>query len=119
LFSQLSLQQASSVHRDKGDGKRRKKAKMWFVLSAVHFHFYIFLALAILFFIPFLCIQEQQRALSLPISPIHGDGDAAANPTSGGDILVSGADQQSHDMGTQVFSYASSIFLQIVAGTDV
>jgi hypothetical protein len=70
---------------------------------------FIFLSLAILFFI-FLCTQEQQRALSVSISPICGDGYAIANPISGGDVLISEADQQSHDMGTQVFSYASSIF---------
>jgi hypothetical protein len=56
----------------------------------------------------------------MPISPICGDGDGTANPISGGDLPVSEADQQDHDMGTQVFSNASSIFsLQMVAGTDV
>jgi hypothetical protein len=60
--------------------------------------------------ISFLCTQEQQCALSLPISLIFGDGDATANPISGGDVPVSEADQQGHDMGTQVFSYARSIF---------
>jgi hypothetical protein len=76
----------------------------------LHFHFYI-LALAILFFDTFLLYtQEQQHAPSPPISPIRGDGDAAANPINGSYIPVSEADQQGHDMGTQVFSYASSIF---------
>jgi hypothetical protein len=46
----------------------------------------------------------------VPISPICGDGDATANPISGGDVLVSEADQQGHDMGTQIFSNACSIF---------
>jgi hypothetical protein len=46
----------------------------------------------------------------MPISPICGDGDATTNPISGGDVPVSEADQQGHDMGTPVFSYASSIF---------
>jgi hypothetical protein len=36
------LQHASSVHGDKGDGKHRKKAKTWFVLSAVAFPFLYF-----------------------------------------------------------------------------
>jgi hypothetical protein len=61
-------------------------------------------------FIPFLCTQERQCAPSPPISPIHGDGDAATTQNSGGDVLVSGAYQQAHDMGTQVLSHASSIF---------
>jgi hypothetical protein len=55
--------------------------------------------------------MKQQRALSPPISPIHGDGDVAANPISGDGIPVSEADQQGHDMGTQVFSDASSIIV--------
>jgi hypothetical protein len=55
---------------------------------------FIFLALAILFFDIFLCTQEQQCAPSVPISPICGDGDATANPISGGDVPVSEADQQ-------------------------
>jgi hypothetical protein len=42
LFFQLSLQKVSSVHGDKGDGKRRKKKKTWFVLSAVAFPFLCF-----------------------------------------------------------------------------
>jgi hypothetical protein len=71
---------------------------------------FIFLALAILFLYLFLCAQEQRRAPSPPISPIHGDGDVAANPISGGDVLLFEADQQGHDMGIQVFSYASYIF---------
>jgi hypothetical protein len=107
LFSQLSLQQTSSIHRDKGDGKRRKKAKKCGLYSQLlDFHFYIFIIGNSIF----LCTQEQQRALSVSISPICGDGYAIANPISGGDVLISEADQQGHDMGTQVFSYASSIF---------
>jgi hypothetical protein len=69
-----------------------------------------FIALAILLFIPFLCVQEHQRAPSPPISPIRGDGDAAATPISGGDIPISDASQQAHDISTQLLSYASSIF---------
>jgi hypothetical protein len=72
------------------------------------FHFYIFSIGYSIF--NFLCTQEQQCAPSVPISPICGDGDATANPISGGDIPVSEADQQGHDIGTQVFSDASSIF---------
>jgi hypothetical protein len=72
---------------------------------------FIFLALVILLFdIYFLCTQEQHRAPSVPISLICGDGDVTANPISGGDVPVSEADQQGHDMGTQVFSDASNIF---------
>jgi hypothetical protein len=119
LFSQLSLQQTSSVHGDKGDGKHQKKVKNMVCTLSCCISIFIFLALAILFFIPFLCTQEHQRAPSLPISPICGDGDAATNPISGGDVLVSEADQQGHDMCTRVFLGASSIFLQIVADTDV
>jgi hypothetical protein len=73
------------------------------------FHFYIFSIGYSIFYI-FLCTQEQQRAPSVPISLICGDGDATANPISGGDVPVSEADQQGNDMGTQVFSNASSIF---------
>jgi hypothetical protein len=73
------------------------------------FHFYIF-SIGYSVFISFLCAQEQRRAPSPPISPIHGDGDVAANPISGGDVLLFEADQQGHDMGIQVFSYASYIF---------
>jgi hypothetical protein len=55
-------------------------------------------------------MQERQCAPSRSISPIHGDRDAAATQNSGGDVLVSEADQQAQDMGTQVLSHASSIF---------
>jgi hypothetical protein len=72
------------------------------------FHFYIFSIGYSIF--NFLCTQEQQCAPSVPISPICGDGDATANPISGGDVPISEADQQGHDIGTQVFSDASSIF---------
>jgi hypothetical protein len=58
----------------------------------------------------FLCMQEPQHALSLPTSPIRGDGDAAASKNSRGDIPVSGIGQQAHGMGSQVLSPASSIF---------
>jgi hypothetical protein len=61
---------------------------------------FIFLALAILFFDIFLCTQEQQRAPSVQISLICGDGEVTANPISGGDVPISEADQQGHDMGT-------------------
>jgi hypothetical protein len=66
--------------------------------------------LTILFAIPFLCIQERQRAPSLPISPICGDGDAAATPISGEDVPISEASQQAHDIDTQLLSHARSIF---------
>jgi hypothetical protein len=50
------------------------------------------LALVILpFFISFLCMQERQRAPSLAISPLRGDGDATATGISGGDIPISDA----------------------------
>jgi hypothetical protein len=61
------------------------------------FHFYIFSIGYSIFYI-FLCTQEQQRAPSVPISLICGDGDATANPISGGDVPVSEADQQGNDM---------------------
>jgi hypothetical protein len=73
------------------------------------FHFYIF-SFGYSVFLYFFCTQEQQRAPSLPISLIRGDGDAAINPISGGDVPISELDQQGRDMGTQVFSDASSIF---------
>jgi hypothetical protein len=55
-------------------------------------------------------MQERQRVLSRPISPIRGDGNAAATRNSGGDVLFFEADQQAQDMGTQVLSHASIIF---------
>jgi hypothetical protein len=59
-------------------------------------HFYIltvtkFSSIGYSIFIPFLCIQEQQHALSLPISLICGNGDAAAISISGGNVHVSDA----------------------------
>jgi hypothetical protein len=45
-------------------------------------------------------MQEQQCAPSLPISPLHGDGDATAIGISGGDIPVFDAGQQAHDICT-------------------
>jgi hypothetical protein len=45
-------------------------------------------------------MQERQRVLSRPISPIRGDGNAAATRNSGGDVLFFEADQQAQDMGT-------------------
>jgi hypothetical protein len=42
-------------------------------------------------FIPFLCILEQQRAPSPPVSSIYGDGDATATPINGGDLPISDA----------------------------
>jgi hypothetical protein len=50
---------------------------------------------------------------------IHSDGYAATTPISGGDAPISDASQQAHGNGTQVLLHASSIFLQIVTGTDV
>jgi hypothetical protein len=81
----------------------------------LHFHFYIltiikFSSIGYYVFVPFLCIHEQQRAPSPPISPICGDGDATATPINGGDVPVSDASQQAHDIGTQVLSHTSSIF---------
>jgi hypothetical protein len=55
-------------------------------------------------------MQKRQRAPSPPISPLHGDGDAAATKISGGDVPVFDAGQQTHNMSTQVLSHASSIF---------
>jgi hypothetical protein len=89
-----------------GSAERRQKRGVY--TQSLHFHFYILIVTKFSSidynFIPFLCIQEQQR------SDIRGDGDVAATPISGGDVLVSDASQQAHDIGTQVFSHANSIF---------
>jgi hypothetical protein len=45
------------------------------------------LALDIMCFYTFLCMQERQRAPSPPISPLRGDGDDVAARNSGGDVL--------------------------------
>jgi hypothetical protein len=86
----------------------------------LHFLFYILpvtkcssIGYAI-FFIPFLYMQERQHAPSPPKSPLRGDGDAATTGISGGDVSISDAGQQAHNMGTQVPSHASRIFVQIV-----
>jgi hypothetical protein len=62
----------------------------------LHFHFNIltvmkFSSIDYSVFIPFLCILEQQRAPSPPVSPIYGDGDATATSINGGDLPISDA----------------------------
>jgi hypothetical protein len=83
------------------------------------FHFYIF-SFGYSVFLYFFCTQEQQRVPSLPISLIRGDGDAAINPISGGDVPISELDQQGRDMVLKYFQMLAAFFLlQIVAGTNV
>jgi hypothetical protein len=98
-------------------GSAGRRQKMWFILSVVTFPFLYFNSYEIFLYwlfcfsvYLFLCIQEQQRAPSPPISLIRGNGDVAATPISRGDVPISDASQQAHDIGTQVLSHASSIF---------
>jgi hypothetical protein len=85
--------------------------------QSLHFHFYILIVMkfscigySVFLYTFFLCIQEQQRAPSPPISLIRGNGDVAATPISRGDVPISDASQQAHDIGTQVLLDTSSIF---------
>jgi hypothetical protein len=54
---------------------------IFYMLTGMKFH-----SIGYFVFIPlFLCLHIRQRAPSPPISPILGDGDAAATRISGGD----------------------------------